>query len=175
MRPKIANQLDDINYLTIKFLVEEKGFDVNAKDAYSQSLLMRYDDAHSSIDICRALIQNGANVKAADNLGETALHKTARRMNLGMCQLLLEFGADVNAACRYDWRPLHEVCSAMRPNSTSVSLAIVKCLLSHGADVNLKIDDGRTALDLLYAYRYEGYRQIESYLRRYNGKKSEEM
>ena len=161
-----------INYLTIKFLVEEKGFDVNAKDTYGQSLLMRYGDANLSIAICRALIQNGADIDAVDDSGETVLHKAARRNNLGMCRLLLEFGAAVNTGCNHGWTPLHEICLAF---NRDVTLIIIKLLISKGVEVNAQIDDGRTVLDLLLDRQYEGYKEIEKYLRRYGGKKSEEM
>ena len=59
-------------------------------------------------DAIRALLQNGADVNAAQGDGMTALHWAAQLNDLEMADMLLYAGADVEAATRIGaYRPLH--------------------------------------------------------------------
>ena len=49
---------------------------------------------HGNLTILRALLENGAEVNAAQDGGFTAVHQAAHHNNVPMAQLLLEFGAD---------------------------------------------------------------------------------
>jgi uncharacterized protein len=55
----------------------------------------------------RALLQQGADVGAAQADGMTALHWAARRNDLPAVQLLLDAGAAVSAPTRYGVVPLY--------------------------------------------------------------------
>ncbi len=87
----------------------------------------------------QALIQQGADVNAAQSDGTTALHWAAQRNDAEMIALLLKAGAKANAANRYGVTPLSEACE----NSDS---PIAGMLLKAGADPNFATPEGQTPL-----------------------------
>ena len=58
--------------------------------------------------MARLLIDEGADVQAADNKGRTPLHQTSGEGHLEVARLLLDEGADVQAADINGRTPLHE-------------------------------------------------------------------
>ena len=86
-----------------------------------------------------ALIQQHADVKAAEPDGTTALHWAARLDDLEMADRLIRAGADVKAANRYGVTPLYLAC-------VNGSAAMVEKLLQSGADANAVSNLGETAL-----------------------------
>ncbi|MHB0936010.1 MAG: ankyrin repeat domain-containing protein [Armatimonadota bacterium] len=89
----------------------------------------------------RLLLKYGADVKARDAGGETALHKAtgAWLENAEVITLLLKAGADVNARDNSGETPLHEAMLMGSP-------AKVKALLVKGIDPNVRDHYERTAL-----------------------------
>ena len=61
-----------------------------------------------------------------------------------MVQVLVECGADVNARGRYGAAPLCYALWGQGPNFTNLEL--VRWLLNHGADPNVRDEDGETSL-----------------------------
>src|SRR5688572_3527046 len=100
---------------------------VNAKDAQGQTPLM-VAAAFGSADAVRTLIASGADVRAANSAGLTALHLAAD--NHAKARMLLDAGADVNAASQAGRTPL--IVAA----ATSQSTEVVQLLLSRGAVIN---------------------------------------
>ena len=121
----------------------------------------------------RSLLQERADVNAAQPDGETALHWAANRDDLEMADLLIRAGANVNAANDYGVTALSLACASRTsgmverllqakadPNlalwtgeaplmtcARTGNLDAVKALLAHGADVNAKESEkGQTAL-----------------------------
>ena len=83
---------DEINDLVMKFLIEEKGFDVNAKNYYNSTML---HNIGNNFDIMKLLIKYGSDVNAQNKSNQTPLQLAANRKNICMCKYLIENGADI--------------------------------------------------------------------------------
>lgn len=91
-----------------------------------------------NITACKLLLEQGAEVNAMDEKGNTPLHYAAQGGYTELCKLLLEHGADVNVmGNRYCWTPLH---FAAEEGCTETC----KLLLEHGAQVKAKSQTNRT-------------------------------
>jgi uncharacterized protein len=97
---------------------------------------MRRDNAE-----VRRLVQSGADVKAAQADGATALHWAAYNGDVSMALLLLEAGADVAAANRNGSTPLWLAAS-------QGDAPMIEALLESGADANEQLPLGRRPLML---------------------------
>jgi ankyrin repeat protein len=86
-----------------------------------------------------ALLDRGADVKAAAGDGATALHFAAEGDDLEIIDTLLEAGADVNAKTRFNVTPLELAAK-------NGDRAAIERLLAAGADVNAKSREGQTPL-----------------------------
>ncbi|XP_068161838.1 poly [ADP-ribose] polymerase tankyrase-2-like isoform X2 [Antennarius striatus] len=74
-------------------LLLRKGADVNEKTKDLMTPLhLASEKAHT--DIIEVLVKHQAKVNAVDHLGQTALHRAARRGHLHTCRLLLNAGCD---------------------------------------------------------------------------------
>ena len=98
------------------------------------------------LDIARALLDHGADVRASDRDGDTALGLAAAQNQSPSVAILLEKGAQVNAKDRAGVTPL------MRAASHG-SREAMQVLLAQGADVNSQDRNGRTAL--IWAMTYQ--------------------
>jgi ankyrin repeat protein len=89
----------------------------------------------------RRLLQSGADVKAAQADGATALHWAAYHGDVSLASLLLEAGADVAAANRNGSTPLWLAAS-------QGDAPMIEALLAGGADANEPLPLGRRPLML---------------------------
>jgi len=80
------------------------------------------------ISIIRLLLQQGLNVNAVSDRGDTALYHACKSEQLEVVQILLEAGADVNLTAKKLY-PLYAACERGHAQ-------IVDLLLRHGADPN---------------------------------------
>ena len=87
----------------------------------------------------RALINQHANVNAAEPDGMTALHWAVRANDVDTAQLLVRAGANVKAASRYGITPLGLAAQNGSPAATEL-------LLKAGADPNSATPEGETVL-----------------------------
>lgn len=85
------------------------------------------------------LVQDGADVNAAESNGTMPLHWAVHHGNLELVKQLLEAGADVNAANNYGATPISEA-------AVLGDQAMMKVLLDAGADPNSRNPDGQTPL-----------------------------
>lgn len=97
--------------------------------------------ARGDVTALRTLIDQHADVNAAQNDGATALHWAVFRGDKAMVDLLLRAGANPKAANREGATPLWLA-------STNGDAAILTALLNAGADANEKLPLGRTPLML---------------------------
>jgi len=187
-------------------LLMAHGADVNAKDREGRSpidlameqgqreiaklLLSKCSDVsiHTAAyigDLQRVekFIDDGANVEAKDQKGQTALHYAAKAGQIAVAKLLIAHGADVNAGegaplqeAAYHskemvelllakgadintgkWTSLHSALDAER-------FGIVELLVAKGADVNIKDGKGRTPLHIAAWYAKDNnYKTALSY------------
>ena len=91
------------------------------------------------LELAKLLMKGGGD--ARNKRGETPLHIACFVGNVECAEILLQAGADVNSADADQWTPLHW---AVEQNHHDV----VRCLLTHKAQINLALPSRKTALDL---------------------------
>ena len=100
------------------------------------------------MELVKYLVENGADINAKNNDGETALMKSsANHENIEIVKHLVENGADVNDKDNNGETALM-IASAEFKNSGVVKYLniVVEYLVENGADVNAKNNNGETAL-----------------------------
>jgi ankyrin repeat protein len=106
------------------------GADVDAKDSGGETPLTRAA-WKGDMDICKILIENGANLEAKDAYwGDTALMLAARNGNQYLVKYLVSRGADVNARNNNGETPLVLAVGG----STTKEWKTVRVLLQSGAN-----------------------------------------
>ena len=85
---------EEINDLTMKFLVEEKGFDVNYQGPFTFTPLTGASERNP--DVALALIRAGADVNLQDGRGYTPLDRAITFKQYDICKCLIENGVDIN-------------------------------------------------------------------------------
>ena len=112
-------------------------------------------------DILELLLANGADPDAKDEAGWSLLHYTAVSGYADMTRHLLNKSANPNVKeNQWSRTPLH--WAAERDHKS-----VVEMLISHGADVNTRDYDGRTALSLS---KEGGHAEIVELLRKHGAK-----
>lgn len=104
-------------------------------------------------DIAKYLLLKGGdtNLSARNPSKVNALHAAVAKENYGLCQLVLEnYGAKVDSVQSQNVTPLH---SAVHRGN----LELVQLLVSHGASIHMKMDNGDTALTIA---ENEGHSEI---------------
>ena len=93
------------------------------------------------VDICRYLLDHGAEVNSRRSDGLTPLHVSCKTGHVEVTRLLLSRGADVAAVDKQLFTPLHY--AAVTEHSDCVA-----ALLKYRPDIHMKNNIGNTALDL---------------------------
>lgn len=147
--------LESGNIELCKWLVEEKGADVNA--AYECAEYLDYDEDicgdrfeysyyafketalsyainNGKTDIVHFLINHNVDINATGNDGETALMLAAEKENTDVVKLLIEKGADINIK---DYKGETALLYAVK----NKNLDILKLLIENGADVNAETNE----------------------------------
>ena len=100
-----------------------------------------------SVNTIRWLLNHGANAMARSDRRRTPLHQAAFTAELEAVRLLLEYKADINLQDTYeDCTPLHDVLYWLYTPSEENVVEIVRRLLEHGADPNIRRRNGSTPL-----------------------------
>ena len=92
-------------------------------------------------DVAELLLDRGANVEAANEIGSAPLHEAAAAGDFEIVELLLDRGANVEAADDLGETPLHAAV-------LSSSVEVVELLLDRGANVEATTDSGQTPFDV---------------------------
>jgi len=145
---------------SVKRMLDMKSIDVEAKIGGKEDgrTCLMTAALHGHLDICRLLIEKGAQVKAKDRSGYTPLHYAAEKGRIEIVRLLCDLGADVEARIT-EWprgsRPLHMAAAYGH-------ISIMKELIEvRNADINVRDDDGDT---VLFIARRHGKANIIAYL-----------
>ncbi len=145
-----ANRYNDENNKIVELLLRY-GANVNAKDNNGRTPLL-YALMKKYTKIAKTLINKGASVDAKDTNGVTALH-IASGLTPEMFRMVIERSADVDAQMSPDGiTPLMFATLVKNPE-------IVEMLLKHGANTEIKDNNGETAL--IYAIKQNSEEIIE--------------
>ncbi|MCL2325760.1 MAG: ankyrin repeat domain-containing protein [Proteobacteria bacterium] len=118
------------NLKIVKRYVQQGGDPNRPIRNYSKPSLLIVAAGSGHAEMVRFLLENGADVKAADELGKTALHGAADQGYLDIVKMLVEKGADVNAYSK--------VSNGLTPLQYAAgrgSMETVEYLLENGAKV----------------------------------------
>jgi|GEM_PF-3466116 len=118
-----------------------KGVNVNAKDETGKTALLWVAPARDNPEMVMALLALGADARASDNDGNTALMIAASQDNPGIVGALLAAGVEIDATNNNGRTAL--MATAFRAN-----IEMVKLLLAKGSDLKLKDKEGKTAYDV---------------------------
>ncbi|HTW58837.1 MAG TPA: ankyrin repeat domain-containing protein [Terriglobales bacterium] len=92
------------------------------------------------------LLDNGADIEARDDDGDTPLLWAASFAQTDIFKLLLDRGAKIDVRDRQGNTPLIAAACECAVATMNSAYAVMKILLEHGAAVNARNHDGRTAL-----------------------------
>ncbi len=136
---------------SVKRMLEMKNIDVEARlggrdDGDTRLMEAAY---YGHLDICRLLIDKGAQMEIKDSSGSTPLHYAAMEGRIEIVRLLCDHGAHVETRSNNGWRPLHDAAYHGK-------ISIVKELIEvRNADINARDDMGKTPL--WWGTRITGY------------------
>ena len=119
------------------------------RGAWLNSMLLQASNA----SMAKLLLEQGADVRAAEDDGLTALMCAAHGGHEAVAELLLQHGADVAAA-------RHDGFTALMRAAFGGHEAVAQLLLQHGADVAAARHNGLTALMLAAAGGHEAVAEL---------------
>lgn len=116
-------------------------------------LALKADNFQTNISgVVQALLQAGADVKAQDSFGKTALHDAAVKRRQDEVRLLLQHGANVMATDVHGNTALHLVAQDSYPSCGRInfgrSMDMMHCLLCNGAPTSRRNAHGAIPLQL---------------------------
>ena len=162
----------------------KQGADVNIKNSNRETALILASRC-GYLEIVKCLIENKADIDVQDELGATALIWASGGRYLEIVKYLIENGADVNIKNNKNETALIKVIisciKTFEENKDDMTkkhaalnrcFKIVKCLIENGADVNIKNNEGKTALDLA---EENGYKEIVEILKSVGAKHGNEI
>ena len=98
-----------------------------------------------SADAVKFLVENGADINAKDDGGDTPFHYAAANGKVDLCDLLLKNEANIDATNKKDQSPLYIACLRKQKKTASF-------LVKMGADINLSGNLGNSPLHIAILY-----------------------
>jgi ankyrin repeat protein len=143
-------------------LLVKYGADVNKTDSQTgMSPLMSIHKWPNTLeitkDITKLLLDNGADIHAKNNKGQTALECACLIGNCQVIETLINYGDDINQKTTDGATPLLIMCNTVYTEYTN----IVKLMVEHGANVNAT--DTNKLTPLMRICDFEGYYNNEKF------------
>jgi len=117
---------------------------------FGQPTLLHAVGESSDVSLILDLLENGADISAVNEFGETALHIAAIRKDIQVLNTLIEHGADVDAFTSGTYEG-HSVTVTRTPLMWMVyhcEANLILPFIESGANLNLVSEEGETVLDL---------------------------
>ena len=135
-------------YTEVAKMLLDEGADINLKSIATGGTPLHFAAGNKQIEMVKYLVKSGANLENFDKTGSTPLMVAVYQQDVGMVEALVEGGADINkrSSTNVMMTPLVQPASDPNPNNSSKNYAIMKYLLSHGADINFQTANGLSAL-----------------------------
>lgn len=129
-------------------LLCELGARADIADDYGNTPLHIMD--YMKPDTVEILVRHGASINAQNDSGMSPLHMACLTHRRVACvNKLLEYGAKCSIVDAFGATPLHYACCHQTRYEVSEYLSLVRVLLEHGADVNMRTKvSGKTPLHL---------------------------
>lgn len=144
----------------LKLLIEA-GFDVNDKDSFGSESPLIKASYYGKKEVVEYLLEQGADIKATDYRGNTALLNAAYNGHTNVVEILLKNGAEINERNKLNWNALMQAC-------VEGHFVTAKFLLENGSPTNeIDMEKGATALTLA---KYSGSKNLIKLLESYGAK-----
>lgn len=121
----------------------QNGADINASVGYQGDLPLATAIKVGDDDFFLTLLELGADPKKLTRFEHSSIYLAAQHRELFMMKKLIELGVDVNTATYHGSNALimayqSEQGQSYTPNLHAQTIELIKCLLEHGADPDLK-------------------------------------
>lgn len=147
------------NLAAIKLLIKH-GANVTAANETGRTPLIKAA-WWGGVDYIQLLLDAGADLERTSNIGKTALHESiSSSTNAPMIRTLISKGANVNTTDKWGKTPLMDAVNQGQ-------LEVVKLLVEADADIEMKSNEGQTALDIARTKKpskVRPYTEVASYL-----------
>ncbi|EAY07153.1 ankyrin repeat protein, putative [Trichomonas vaginalis G3] len=147
------------------------GLDINIQNGQKDTALTMAVE-QNKMDAVEALIMHGANVDAVNNCGRTALILAVQNKRLDIAEFLFQHGANINATDKKGVSAIHlaiknnfiDIIKLFISNGEDINASalnnavmfnskeIVDILILHGANINAKGKNGKTAIHIAAIY-----------------------
>lgn len=129
-------------------------YTVQKDETFYDMLKLTY---HYKSDDFEQFLKNGTSPNITDNEGNTLLMRCCSMQYMHkFIELLLKYNANVNQSSADGWTALHVTSES--------DGAYAKLLISHGANVLAKTNDGKTPLDIAISWNYNNI-ELANYLK----------
>jgi len=157
IRIKFVVAAKDGDLKTVQTMLEDGLVTADCREDLGYSALYRASE-QGHLEIVQALIQAGANVNCCRNFRRLSpLHVAcASSKSAEVVDELVKAGADVNMVCRWNKRVIFELLTTH--DDVRHKVEIMRLLIAAKCNLNVKNEDGETALLLIC--RYENMNEI---------------
>ncbi|XP_044764467.1 ankyrin-3-like [Coccinella septempunctata] len=134
----VSRRLKDV----VEYIISRNELNINMRTNGKWTALHEATKA-GRLDIIKTLLDNGADVEARDEAGQTPLHWAVRfHSSMDLVKTLVESGADVNSKDEYGCTPLHILCT----KGAGVNMDIFDLLLQKMDNPNTEDSKGSTPI-----------------------------